>query len=279
MKKNESVHSILREFEIRPKKRLGQHFLHATPTIKKIVDSLGIAKADTVVEIGPGPGVMTHFISDAAKRVIAIDADADMIEVLKSRMSGRKNVEIVYSDILEVNLPDLIENKNRVKIIGNLPYNISSQIVFWMIDSRKNISKAVIMVQKEVAQRLAAKPGGKEYGILSVILQAFARCSKLFDVSPTNFLPPPKVTSSILMIEFSNPYDEMSSEKVFIKTVKAAFGKRRKTIRNSLLGSKDTLFSAVKIDSALQTLGIDPKRRAETLSVKEFIALSNLLAQ
>ncbi len=279
MKKNESVHSILREFEIRPKKRLGQHFLHATPTIKKIVDSLGIAKSDTVVEIGPGPGVMTPFISDTAKRVIAIDADADMIEVLKSRMSDRKNVEIVYSDILEVNLPDLIENENHVKIIGNLPYNISSQIVFWMIESRKNISNAVIMVQKEVAQRLAAKPGGKEYGILSVILQAFAKCSKLFDVSPKNFLPPPKVTSSILMIEFSGPDAEMSSEKVFVKTVKAAFGKRRKTIRNSLLGSKDPLFSGVKIDSALTTLGIDPKRRAETLSVKEFIALSNLLAQ
>jgi len=279
LKKSESVHSILRNFEIRPKKKLGQHFLHATPTIKKIVASLAITRGDTVVEIGPGPGVMTPFISDAAKSVIAIDADADMIEILKSRMSDRKNVKIVYSDILKVKLPYLIENKKRVKIIGNLPYNISSQIVFWMIDSRKNISKAVIMVQKEVAQRLAAKPGGKEYGILSVILQAFARCSKLFDVSPNNFLPPPKVTSSILMIEFSDPEDKIGSEEVFIKTVKAAFGKRRKTIRNSLLESKDQLFSAVKIDSALTNLGIDPKRRAETLSVKEFIALSNLLTQ
>ncbi|MBT3182478.1 MAG: ribosomal RNA small subunit methyltransferase A [Deltaproteobacteria bacterium] len=265
-----STHALLKKYNIRPKKRLGQHFLHADPTIKKIVSSLEIDD-DFIIEIGPGPGIMTKYIAEKAKHLYAIDTDSAMIDVASEELSEYKNIEWVNDDILNVDLAKLLPKKKIVKIIGNLPYNISSQIIFWMIDNRDKISSAVIMLQKEVALRICAKSGGRDYGILSVISQAFSSCKKLFDVSAGNFIPPPEVTSSVIMMDFQNVDYDIDDEAHFKKVVKAAFGKRRKTIRNSLLGAK---FKAEVIDASLFSSDIDPKRRAETLSINEFIELS-----
>ena len=288
-----SVIALLKKYGITPKKRLGQHFLSATPTIKKIVDAIAPSKGECILEIGPGPGIMTSLLAEKAGHVIAIDRDAELLEIARSEFGSIPNITWLESDILKVDLEEILSargswipplNRRRAgvdrgsKIVGNLPYNISSPILFWLIENRSLISRAVIMVQKEVAQRIAAKPGGKDYGVLSVQTQAYARVKKLFDVSPKNFIPPPKVMSSVLEIDFTaNDIDEPEDYFAFKEVVRAAFGKRRKTIRNALLGSSLARISAATIDPALEEAGIDPKRRPETLTVDEFKRLASLL--
>jgi len=257
-----STQSLLKKHDIRPKKQLGQHFLSAIPTVKKIVASADIRKTDTVVEIGPGPGIMTGYISEAAKKVVAIDMDVDILAVAKKELSAHRNITWVRNNILKVDLKKLVRKKAIV--LGNLPYNISSQIIFWMIDNRKNISKANIMLQKEVAVRICAKPGGKDYGIISVIAQAFAKCQKLFDVSAKSFIPPPKVTSSVITLNFEDTDYKIDDEENFKKIVKAAFGQRRKTLRNSLVGASNVKLKPEDVDSALlDSLKQDVRFRAK----------------
>jgi len=217
---------------------------------------------------------MTGYIADRAKKVYAIDTDSSMIDIASEELADFKNIDWINSDVLAVDLCELLPKGKKVKLIGNLPYNISSQIIFWMIDNRERISSAVIMLQKEVAQRICAKPGKKDYGILSVISQSFAACKKLFDVPRGNFIPPPEVTSTVIMMDFENSNYKIDDEDHFKKVIKAAFGKRRKTIRNSLLGAK---FKTEVVDASLSSSGINPKRRAETLSVEEYIELAGVL--
>jgi 16S rRNA (adenine1518-N6/adenine1519-N6)-dimethyltransferase len=268
-----SAHEILKLHGIKLKKGLGQHFLCAMPTAEKIVRSMKMAPDDLILEIGPGPGIMTQLIAPVASRIFAVDADAKMLDIAKLELSEHDNIEFIHKDILDLDLgPNLNPNLNdkRLRILGNLPYNISSQIIFWMIDNREHISDATIMIQKEVAQRLCAEPGGKEYGVLSVLTQAFASCKKLFDVSPRSFVPPPKVWSSVVRMDLSHAPHEIADEDAFRLVVKTAFQKRRKTIKNSL--SKFT-----GIEEALDKCDIAPSRRPETLSVQDFIDLSGAL--
>lgn len=272
-----SVHRMIGKHGIHPKKRLGQHFLHAAPTIKKIVNSLGIEKDDIVMEIGSGPGIMTGFVAQQARTVVAVEIDEDMIDVARKEHAEHKNIEWIKSDILDVDPSTFASGRKRIKIIGNLPYNVSSQIVFWMIDNRAFISKALIMVQKEVALRICAMPGGRDYGILSVICQTFAQCKRLFDVSAGNFIPPPDVMSSMVMMDFENPEYIVKNEKRFREIVKGAFGKRRKTIRNALIGSNTLQISLELLDETLSSLEISPSRRPETLKVQEFIDLAEMI--
>ncbi len=279
-----SLQAILKKHGIRPKKALGQHFLSAVPTIRKIVDSLAPSFADDVIEIGPGPGIMTGLVAERARSVVAIDTDEAMIAVAREELAGRDNIRFLHGDILEQEIGAIAAAcgagpRAAFKLIGNLPYNISSPILFWMIERRSRLSQAVIMVQKEVAQRLAAAPGGKEYGILSVAVQCFARVEKLFDVSAKSFIPPPKVTSSVLRLDFQRPHEPAPKDEAFFRSViRSAFGKRRKTLRNSLLGASGLAIDAARIDAALSAARIDPRRRAETLSIAEFIRLAELLA-
>jgi 16S rRNA (adenine1518-N6/adenine1519-N6)-dimethyltransferase len=272
---------MLRKHGIRPKKRLGQHFLSAVPTIEKIVGAIAPSKDECVLEIGPGPGTMTGLLAERAGLVIAVDRDASILEVAREELGDTSNVRFVEGDVLELDLEAAISDvpkrlaKKRIKVAGNLPYNISSPILFWILKNRDFISRAIVMVQKEVALRIAAKPGGKDYGTLSVRTQAYASARRLFDVSPGNFIPPPEVTSSVVEIDFAGgaskkPVDDIAFEAV----VRAAFGKRRKTLRNALLGSRLSGLSAEKLDAALLRAGIDGKRRPETLTVDEFIGLA-----
>jgi len=252
--------------------------LAAGPTIDKVVEALQLAPGELVVEIGPGLGVMTRRIAERAGRVIAIERDERMVDILSTELGDLKNLTVVHGDILDAELAELAAGGMRVKIAGNLPYNISSPILFWMLGNRDRISRAIIMLQREVAARIAARPGGKDYGTLSVMTQAQAAVRRLFDVSAASFVPPPEVRSSVLAIDF--PEEEaISSEDVarLTRCVRAAFGKRRKTLRNALLGAADLGASPEGIDAALSRAGIDPGLRPEALSVEEFIRLARFL--
>lgn len=272
-----SIYSLIKKYKISPKKRLGQHFLAAAPTAEKIVNSMNIEKGETVIEIGSGPGVMTGFIAERARRVYAVEKDSNLLKIAGRELARYRNIVLINEDILNLDIGKTIDRGEGVKIIGNLPYNISSQIIFWMIDNRVWISKAAIMLQKEVALRVCARPGGKDYGILSVLSQSFANCKRLFDVSAKSFVPPPEVVSSVIMMDFEDGNPKIDDELNLKRIVRAAFGKRRKTLRNSLLGARNLQIRADDLDRALAACDIEPRRRPETLSVDEYIRLAVVL--
>lgn len=281
--KTPSVPSIISKYKIVPQKRLGQHFLSAQPTMEKIVGALEVAGTDVVVEIGSGLGIMTAMLAGRCKRVVAVERDTGLLEVARTEFADIKNIEWLEGDVLKLNIENIFRRnagspeRRNVKIIGNLPYNISSPVLFWMLDNRAMISSALVLLQKEVATRLVARPGNRDYGILSVLIQAHAECKKVFDVSPSNFIPPPQVDSSVVRIEFDDRGRAILDEERFKATVKSAFGRRRKTLRNALLGAKDLRLGKGRIDAALAGCGIDGSRRPETLSVEEFIEVARWL--
>jgi 16S rRNA (adenine1518-N6/adenine1519-N6)-dimethyltransferase len=279
-----SLHAVLKRHGIRPDKRLGQHFLAATPTMRKIVDAIAPSDDECVLEIGPGPGLMTALIAERAGFVIAVDKDRKMLDVARREHEDVENVRWHEGDILEFDLgsglrdiPSRLRGR-PVKVAGNLPYNISSPILFWILKNRDLISRAIVMVQREVALRIAARPGGKDYGTLSVRTQAYASARRLFDVSPGNFVPPPEVDSSVVELDFAGGASKKpGDDALFEAVVRAAFGKRRKTIRNALAGLAPGGLSAEALLDALDRAGIDAVRRPETVSVEEFVRLSSIL--
>lgn len=253
----------------RPKKFLGQNFLVDDNIARKIVNSLNIDAGDTVLEIGPGYGALTKHIVNICRNYFAVEIDADMAANLKDTYSEKIN--IISKDILTVDIAKEITAKNseRIKIIGNIPYNITTEILFKIFESRAYISEAVLMMQKEVAQRLTSKPGLKDYGILAVQTQHYCKPTVLFGVPPTAFFPKPTVNSSIVRLVFEERGGNVTDEALFKKIVKDSFGKRRKVMRNSL---KD-LFAEKNI--GFTDIDFDFSRRPESLSVAEFEQLSN----
>lgn len=248
---------------IKAKKHLGQHFLHDLNIAQKIVKSLPIT-TDAVIEIGPGTGVLTQYLieNDNFK---AFDIDRESIEFLKEKYPSHSH-KILFQDFLEADLPVLMNGK-KYNVIGNFPYNISTQIMFKVLENRQDINYVVGMFQKEVAQRLAEKPGSKTYGILSVLLQAFYKIDYLFSVPEQVFTPPPKVKSGVIRLTRNQVKTLDCNEELFFKVVKASFNQRRKTIRNS-----------VKIltgNNQVESIYLD--KRAEQLSVTEFVALTNAI--
>lgn len=278
-----SVQSILLKHGIRAKKALGQHFLAAVPTIRKIIAALDPQPHENIIEIGPGPGVMTALTAEHGCHILAVDTDRDMIAIAQEELREQEHVAFLHGDILKQSIEDMRtafpSHAGRIKILGNLPYNISSPILFWMLDQRELISQAVIMVQKEVALRIAAKPGNKDYGILSVITQCFAHVERRFDVSAASFIPPPEVTSSVLRLDFTRPHAPLPQDEAFFRDlVRSAFGKRRKTIRNALLGATKRHLAASTLDDGFAAIQIDPRRRPETISVSEYVQLADFIS-
>lgn len=274
-----SIESLLKKYRIRPKKQLGQHFLNAVPTLEKIVNALGARHTDDVLEIGAGLGVMTSLLASRARRVFAVEKDKILSGIIEKEFGHLKNLRLITTDILKINLErDLDGARFPIKVIGNIPYNISTPILFKLLDNKSLFQCAVLTVQQEVAKRITACPNTKDYGILSILVQTQADCRKLFDIRPTNFIPPPEVDSSCIRLDFIPPPDlQIEDYELFQKLVKAAFGQRRKTLRNSLLGAKSLGLSAEKLDPALSSCKIDPTRRPETLLIAEYIALANYL--
>jgi 16S rRNA (adenine1518-N6/adenine1519-N6)-dimethyltransferase len=248
-------------YQVRPKKHLGQHFLKDKRIAEAIVDSLRAEDCDTVVEVGPGMGVLTHFLAERnlpAFRVVEIDRES--VDYLKNNLSG--STEIIEADFLGLDLRPLGE---QMAVIGNFPYNISSQIFFKILDNRDRVTEVVGMVQKEVAERICTGPGSRVYGILSVLLGAWYDIEYLFTVSEHVFSPPPKVKSAVIRLKRNRVEKLDCDEKLFVSVVKRCFNQRRKMLRNPL---KD-LVEPLSGDMPLLSM------RAEQLSVEQFVELTN----
>lgn len=247
----------------RPRKRFGQHFLHDPGVIQRILDCIGAGADETIIEIGPGPGVLTESLANNAAQFIAVEIDRDLGAALTERYSSRSNVRIVVADALKQDFSLLAR---RFRLVGNLPYNISTPLLFHMNQYRSHITDAHFMLQKEVVDRMAAPPGSKTYGRLSVMIQSRWQVESLFRISAGAFNPPPKVESAMVRLTPSVAGDRIADERVFHDLVKAAFAMRRKTLRNTLAGFLS--------ESELSAAGVDPGARAETLSVQDFVELS-----
>ena len=271
---------LLAAHNIRPKKQLGQNFIIDSTFTKMIVDRSGILPEDVVLEIGAGLGALTIPLARKAKKVFAVERDQQIIDILKTEIlaGGLSNTVILAKNILTVDIEVLAENIGRkIVVMGNLPYNISSQILVQLIKSRKVVSRAILMFQKELAQRISAQPNCKDYGRLTVMLRYCSDIKKLADAKASLFYPKPKVDSEILELRFKSKVVHPVRDEAFLfKVIKAAFGNRRKTMKNALAASELNI-DANTAKHILERSGIDPVRRAETLNTAEFVKLSNLL--
>jgi 16S rRNA (adenine1518-N6/adenine1519-N6)-dimethyltransferase len=262
-----SVRKTLDQFGIRPRKKLGQSFLEDMNMIRKIASLAELSRDDTVVEIGAGLGFMTEELACQAGRVIALEIDPRLLDVLRGRFAGNPRVEIVAGDVLDYDFSASSPGE-RIKVVGNIPYRISSPILFHLLAFRRSIASMVLMFQKELADRIMSPPGSKEYGIPSVILAMYAVTVRELTVPPTCFYPVPSVVSSVLKIVMRDrPCSEVKDEALFSRIVRTAFAKRRKTLWNNL---RDAGLPEGLLREVLLKTGIESGRRAETLSVEEF---------
>jgi 16S rRNA (adenine1518-N6/adenine1519-N6)-dimethyltransferase len=275
-----TIRIILRDHGIRPLKRLGQSFLEDRNVINKILKISDIRGDDTVVEIGAGIGIMTEAIAQKARKVIALEIDPRMIGILKERLKSYHHVDIVQTDVLEYNFsPVSFESlSKKIKVIGNIPYNISSQILFQLLAYRNHISSMILMFQKELADRLVASPGTKEYGIPTVLVSMYSECYRAMVIPRSCFYPEPKVMSAVMkMIIREKPLMDLKDHEFFFKIVKIAFSKRRKTLLNNIRNSQELGYSERDVVRALEMACIDGMRRGETLTAEELGRLSNVL--
>jgi 16S rRNA (adenine1518-N6/adenine1519-N6)-dimethyltransferase len=269
-----------REYEFRPKKSLGQHFLKDKEIVREIVYRSRFDPADRVLEIGPGLGALTLLLAREVHHVIAVERDSHLIDMLNKRLSAEKieNVLLINEDILKLDfnrIPSLRERK--VRVIGNLPYNISSPILEKLVENRHMLNRAVLMLQSELAGRLIANPGTKAFGAMTVFVQYHAHVSPLIHVPKEAFHPRPKVDSMVLEMDFQRPYPERTEDEVkFRRVVRGAFAQRRKTLLNSLKNSLAS-YSREEILAALERSDIDPRRRAETLTIGDFLRVTSAL--
>jgi len=254
------------EDKIYPLKRFGQNYLVDKNIIKKIIEEFKPDSEDVVLEIGPGTGALTAELVNKVKRFVAVEIDKRAVKQLKEKFPS---LEIINKDFLEVNLSEFVNKNKKLRIIGNIPYNITSPILFKLINERKFVEDALLMVQYEVAKRITAEKGTKDYGILSVLLNYFAQTKLCFKISPNVFYPKPKVYSAIIKIKFSEEEQKEIDDDLFIKVVKAAFGNRRKVLKNSLSNSIFRTINFTNNESLTNLLA----RRAEDLSIKDFVQL------
>ena len=271
----------LKKYGIRPKKRLGQNFLLDEDIQEKIINLCEFTRDDSAIEIGAGLGALTTKLAPKVKEVFAVELDTQLADLLKRRIVKHENVRVMNHDILSLDISRFARNNNkRLKILGNIPYSISSPLIFKLLESSVFLSMAVLMFQKEVADRIVARPGTKNYGVLSVFCQVYAAVSRELVVPQYHFYPQPKVDSAIVKFVFFNtPLMDIKDEHVFKRVVKASFAQRRKTLKNSLKSSLDLNITFDKVLHALKECDIDPQRRGETLNLNEFRELSNYLSE
>ncbi len=266
---------ILKKYELRAKKSLGQNFLIDDAVISEIVEGSGLGQEQAVLEIGPGTGALTRALVKHAGHVWAVELDGVLCDVLRDEFKQSKHVEIIHGDALDFDAGTL-ESPGRVKLIANLPYYITSPLIRRFLAQRRYFESMTFMVQQEVAGRITAAPGKKDYGILSVAVQVFCQARLLCTVPASAFIPQPKVNSAVIRLDMlSQPLIEADQEEAFFRTVKGAFGQRRKTLVNSLCQGLN--LKKEDVTSVVESLGIPPQARAETLSLNDFIRLSQAL--
>ena len=271
---------ILRVQNLFPKKQLGQNFLNDPSTAQMIIQRSDLMPQDVVLEIGAGLGALTVPIARSARKVYAVEKDGRLADVLTGILAASdcSNVTLIIKNILDVDIDQLARDENSPLVVfGNLPYNISSQVLIQLIKARTAVRHCVLMFQKELARRIMSPPGTRDYGRLSVLLQYCAEIKHIADVKAALFYPRPKVDSEVIAINFKDAPEFAADDEVFFsRVVKAAFSKRRKTLKNALAGS-DLVLEAEAAEHILKSVTIEPFRRAETLSVEEFVKLSNAL--
>lgn len=260
----------LNELGIRPRKHLGQHFLIDPAVIGQMVHAAHVGRETAVLEIGPGLGVVSEVLLDISGRLYLVEVDRMLAKRLERRFARFSGVQILTADFLRL---DLVSNFSdaRICVVASLPYQVATPILFRLLDHRQQFPEATVMIQKEVAERVAAGPGTKAYGVLSVLIQLYATVETICTASPQSFFPAPKVESQVIRLVFeTQPRVAVQDEKLFRRLVKGAFGQRRKTLRNALRAA-----GFLGLEDIASQLKIDLQRRGETLSIEEFAALAN----
>ncbi len=271
----EVVHYICKRFDIKMSKKLGQNFLIKRGIVDEIVHAAELTPGEPVLEVGPGIGTLTQGLAQSGADVTAIELDRRLLEVLDTTLASYDNVRIVHGDVLKLDVPTIMNHK-PFKVVANLPYYITTPIIMSLLESKLPIERLVVMVQKEVALRMVAKPGTKDYGALSVAVQYYTEPDIVLDVPAKSFLPAPAVTSSVIRCVLRDkPPVDVIDEKLFFRVVKAGFAQRRKTFANTM---KTTGLSKDRIEELLAKANIDGQRRGETFTLQEFADVANAWA-
>ncbi len=266
---------LVKKYNFRFTKSLGQNFLVDSSVLRDIVEGSEVSKEDHVIEIGPGVGTLTKELLERAKRVTSIELDSSLIPILEAELGDREGFNLINKDALKVNFKELISEGEKVKVVANLPYYVTTPIIARLLNENIAFDSLTIMIQKEVAERINAVPGNKDYGALSLLVQYHCDTEIIRRVPPTAFMPRPKVDSIVIKLtKLPEPRVKVVDEKLFFAVIREAFNMRRKTLSNALKGLK---LQKEDLEEAFRISGIDPKRRGETLSVEEFAELSNCI--
>ena len=273
--KNIKTAELVKKYNFKFSKSLGQNFLIDDSVPRDIVSGAEVCKDDLVIEIGPGVGTLTAQLLNTAKRVVAIELDNDLIPILSQELGDNQNFTLIHNDALKVDFNEIIGDEQSVKLVANLPYYVTTPIIVKLLKEKYNFKSLTIMIQKEVAERMAAEPGNKDYGALSLLVQYYCNTEIVRNVPPACFIPRPKVDSIVIRLEkLDNPRVEVQNEKLFFDIIRNAFNMRRKTLWN---GVKNIGLPKEKLEEAFSEANVDPKRRGETLSIEEFAALADAI--
>ena len=272
--------SVLQKYNLTAQKRYGQNFLVDSNVLNKIVESAGITKEDTVLEIGPGIGSLTQYLCESAKNVICVEIDTKMIPVLEDTLSEYENVRVINEDILKVDIDALIKESgaDKIKVVANLPYYITTPIIMGLLEKEANIDSITVMIQKEVALRMQEGPGRKDYGALSLAVAFYSDANIKMTVSPNCFIPRPNVDSAVIRLDvLDEPKVSVKDKDRMFRIIKGAFEQRRKTLTNALSHSSAFKTDKNNIEKALLEMGKSPSIRGEELTLEEFAHLSDIL--
>ena len=272
---------IIQKYEFVFQKKFGQNFLIDGRVLEKIMDAADISGDDFVLEIGPGIGTMTQYLAERARAVMAVEIDRNLIPILSETLKEYDNVSVLNADILKVDLTKVAEEKNEgrpIKVVANLPYYITTPIIMGLFESHVPVENITVMVQKEVADRMQAGPGTKDYGALSLAVQYYAEPYIAANVPPNCFMPRPKVGSAVIRLtRHKNPPVQADNEKLLFQLIRASFNQRRKTLQNGIKNYSGLNFSKEEVAQALEQMGVSPTIRGEALTLEQFAQLSNLL--
>ena len=272
---------IIQKYNFDFQKKFGQNFLIDSHVLEKIIDAANITKDDFVLEIGPGIGTMTQYLSEHAREVMAVEIDHNLIPILKETLAGYDNVEVLNEDILKVDIGKIAEKKNQgrpIKVVANLPYYITTPIIMGLFEKNVPMDSLTVMVQKEVAQRMQAGPGTKDYGALSLAVQFYAEPYIVANVPPNCFMPRPKVGSAVICLtRYKDMPVKVKNEQLMFSIIRASFNQRRKTLQNGINNSSTLHFSKEQVVEALGEMELSPTIRGEALSLEQFARLSDLL--
>ena len=272
---------VLQKYNFSFQKKFGQNFLIDPHVLDKIIAAAEITKDDFVLEIGPGIGTLTQYLAEAAREVVAVEIDSTLIPILEDTLSAYDNVSVINEDVLKVDLRKLAEERNSgkpIKVVANLPYYITTPIIMSLFESHVPLKSLTVMVQKEVALRMQAGPGTKDYGALSLAVQYYASPYLAANVPPNCFMPRPNVGSAVIRLtRFEETPVQVKDEKLLFRLIRASFNQRRKTLQNGLVNSQELDFTKEQVAAAIATLGVSPSVRGEALTLEQFASLADLL--